>query len=110
MLYIAFHVSYFAVPLPFFRTYYIPSQLNLLYFGTSNISSVDTMFSLANFPIQLDTVVDQCTSLVKQTAEESPVGPNTLQMAKQKDGLRNFVYENCKLFYKTNPTQWVYER
>ena len=68
---------------------------------------VDTILALAAFPIQLDAVVDQCTSLVKETTETSP---GTTQLAKQKDGIHNFVYENCKLFYKTNPTKWVCER
>jgi len=69
----------------------------------------ENIVSLANFPMQLDKVVDHCTHAVRVTSDASPVGPNTVQLAKQKDGLRNFVYENCKLYYKTNPTRWQYE-
>jgi len=67
------------------------------------------MFALANFPIQLDTVVDQIAAIVKETTDGNPLCPHPLQMVKQKDGMWNFVFENCKLFYKTNPTKWIYE-
>lgn len=69
----------------------------------------ETIQSLAPFQIQLDTVADQCTAVVKQNIETNiSSSPYTVSLlSKQKDGLRNFVLENCRLYFKTNFTKWV---
>eukprot|EP00026_Physarum_polycephalum_P011267 Phypoly_transcript_11474.p1 GENE.Phypoly_transcript_11474~~Phypoly_transcript_11474.p1 ORF type:complete len:236 (+),score=56.43 Phypoly_transcript_11474:85-792(+) len=66
----------------------------------------DTILALANSPLQIRTVADHATAIVKAALEGEP---KAAQLAKQEDEVRNFVHNNCKLFYKTNPTAWMPE-
>jgi hypothetical protein len=67
----------------------------------------DSMQSMAPFRVPTSAVVDQCTKRVERNTETNMNGPKKVN--KVKDGLRHFVYENCKLFYKTNSTNWISE-
>jgi len=66
----------------------------------------DTILALATFPLQIHTVADQVTALVKEALEGVP---GAAQLVKKEDEVWNFVSQNCKLFYKTNPTVWTLE-
>jgi hypothetical protein len=84
-----------------------PNFTSLLPFSPLIHLQVDTILALANFPLQIHTVADQVTALVKEALEGVP---GAAQLVKKEDEVWNFVSQNCKLFYKTNPTVWTLER
>jgi len=67
----------------------------------------DSMEDLASFRLLMSSVVDRCVRLVEQRMDASM---NEHQKSKASyTALYNFVHANCKLFYNTNPTNWIPE-
>jgi len=67
----------------------------------------DSMQDLVPFRLLMSSVVDECTKNVEQRTEASMAEHQ--KALKTKHGLRNFVSENCSLFYRSHQTNWIPE-